>query len=367
MNSNIADSHENKRSDWMLYGCYGYSGELILEEAIKKGLRPILAGRNDKKTRQLAEKYHLPYRAFDLSCAETIERNISDCFMVFNAAGPYSSTCIPLLKACIKQGVHNLSLAGEIPILEELHGYDKEAQDSNIVIAVGLGFDVMPTDALAARVIEEMPDASHLTIGLDGPNDMSRGSMKEFFEQIGEQPFWIRSNGKLVESKPKTKQLDFGNGKKLASSIAWGDTASAYHSTGIPNIEVYSAVSYSDWLLIKSLNAFSFLFKSKGVQTLLNKCIDKLLSGPNEKEREQRITYLCAEASNVKGDKVKINMTTPSSYKITYLGAVHAIEYMIQKPETKGGYYTPAQLLSYQGITKIEGVSEMTVISSKHE
>lgn len=350
-----------QQSQWMLYGCYGYSGELILKEAIKKGLRPVVAGRSESKTKEQANKYDLSYRVFDLSSKTTIEQNISDCTMVFNAAGPYTSTCMPMLEACLSQGVHNLSLAGEIPILEELHGYDHIAREKGVVIAVGLGFDVMPTDAMAAKIKQALPDASHLLIGLDGPNDMSRGSMKEFFEQIGEQPFWVRTNGVLIASKPKTAYMDFGNGRKLNSTIAWGDTASAYHSTGIPNIEVYAAVTKSDWLTIKLLNAFSFIFKSKAIQSLLNTALDKFMTGPDERTREQGLSYLFAEGTNPSKQKVRVYMTAPTAYKITYLGAVQAIKYILENPTKQGGYYTPAQLLGIDTITQIEGVSDMTI------
>jgi short subunit dehydrogenase-like uncharacterized protein len=210
-----------------------------------------------------------------------------------------------------------------------------------------------------------MPDANHLLVGLDGPNDMSRGSMKEFFEQIGEQPFWVRRQGKLIPSKPKTRRMNFGNGEKLASSIAWGDTASAFHSTGIPNIDVFAAVTRSDWLTIKVLDACSFLFKSKRIQSLANKAIDKLMSGPNEETREKGITYLFAEGRNMNEETVRVSMTCPTGYKITYLGAVHAIEYILKHIDIEGGYYTPAQLLGVESILQIEGVSSMTVEASK--
>jgi putative NADH-flavin reductase len=34
------------RSDWMLYGAYGSTGRLILDEAVRRGHRPLLAGRD---------------------------------------------------------------------------------------------------------------------------------------------------------------------------------------------------------------------------------------------------------------------------------------------------------------------------------
>jgi short subunit dehydrogenase-like uncharacterized protein len=34
------------RSDWMLYGAYGRTGRLILDEALRRSHRPILSGRD---------------------------------------------------------------------------------------------------------------------------------------------------------------------------------------------------------------------------------------------------------------------------------------------------------------------------------
>ena len=34
---------------WMIYGANGYTGELIARDAVKRGLRPVLAGRSRDK------------------------------------------------------------------------------------------------------------------------------------------------------------------------------------------------------------------------------------------------------------------------------------------------------------------------------
>ena len=33
--------------NWMIYGANGYTGRLVVDEAIKRGLTPILAGRSE--------------------------------------------------------------------------------------------------------------------------------------------------------------------------------------------------------------------------------------------------------------------------------------------------------------------------------
>ena len=52
---------------WMIYGANGYTGEMIAREAAKRGMRPILAGRNEAAVTALANKLSLPSRVFSLN------------------------------------------------------------------------------------------------------------------------------------------------------------------------------------------------------------------------------------------------------------------------------------------------------------
>ena len=37
-------------SPWLLYGCTGWTGKLIAAEAAARGERPVLAGRNERRS-----------------------------------------------------------------------------------------------------------------------------------------------------------------------------------------------------------------------------------------------------------------------------------------------------------------------------
>lgn len=346
---------------WLLYGCNGYTGRLILEQALRAGLRPVIAGKDRDAVSGLAARHGLAHRVFDLTRPEVIEENIAGFELVFNAAGPYSLTAIPMLQACLRQRVHNLSLAAEIPILEQLFAFDAQARERGVIVGVGLGFDVMPTDCLASMVKERLPDASWLVIGMDGENRMSPGSMKEYVEQVGEHPLWVRVDGRLFASAPRTRWLDYGAGRKLSSLISWGDVASAWRSTGIGNIEVYCAVSRTDWLLTRAIASLRFLIRLGAVRRALNRCVDLLVSGPDARSRDTALTRLVAEAGNVAGARVCLQLTTPSAYRITSQIAVYAVGRMLQRPPGPGGVHTPAQLLGSASILDLEGVSPPTV------
>src|SRR5690606_25012737 len=58
-------------------------------------------------------------------------------------------------------------------------------------------------------------------------------------------PDYERRGGVLVESEPgtRTRLFGFGDGPVRATSLTWGDAVTAFHTTGIPNIENYIVVS----------------------------------------------------------------------------------------------------------------------------
>ena len=345
---------------WLLYGCTGYSGKLITRESHRQGLTPIIAGRSEHNVKALAERYGFEYRVFDLDKPEHIEQAIEGCHLIFNAAGPFTQTCEPLLKACLKKGVHNLSLVGEIPLLETLYRYNQRAKDAGIALAVGLGYDVIPTDCIANVLKQALPDATHLTIAMQGASDMSPGSTKEMVEQLGEQPFWQRKNGNLVEGKTNTKMIDVGLGKTLAMAIAWGDISTAYHSTGIANIEVYAALSRGEAWMMQAVAALKPVIRIKRVQGWINRLIDRFVDGPDDDTLEQTPVYFLGEANNAKGNAVRATLKTASGYKLTYLGAVYGIRYVLEN-EIQPGYQTPAQLMGNRSIEHIDGSSEITL------
>ena len=65
-------------SRMMIYGANGYTGRLIAREAVKRGLKPMLAGRNRDEIAQLSSELTLPHRAFELARPPDIERNLED-------------------------------------------------------------------------------------------------------------------------------------------------------------------------------------------------------------------------------------------------------------------------------------------------
>lgn len=329
---------------WMIYGATGYTGELIVHHAKRMGYRPILAGRNKAKIEALANRVDMPWRAFGLDDIDTIASQLEDVDLVVHCAGPFEDTAEPMLQACLRAKTHYLDITGEISVFELAHSLRKEADAAGIIICPGVGFDVIPTDCIAARLNAQMPNATHLTLGFDSSSRMSRGTALTGIRRL-HLGGAVRENGdiKNVPLAFKTRRINFGDGEKLAMTIPWGDVATAFYSTGIPNIEVYVPASPNLVKRMQRMNWVRFAFKFSALRRQLEKKVSNAPAGPNQKERAANYTWVWGEARNAAGDVITIRQKVLNGYELTSRGAVELAIYILRN-QLSPGYYTPSRL-----------------------
>ena len=162
------------KKQWLLYGAYGYTGELIVRQAVKNGLSPVLAGRDKAKTAEMANELGLSYEVF--SVAELADNSdlLKSYDLVLNCAGPFSQTADVFLDACIESVCHYFDITGEIAVFEAAAERHQQAALAEVILCPGVGFDVIPTDCLAAMLKKAMPDANHLCLGFDSRSGFPR-------------------------------------------------------------------------------------------------------------------------------------------------------------------------------------------------
>src|SRR5215207_9732772 len=174
--------------NFLIYGSYGYTGQLIVERALKEGLRPVLAGRNEKKLRIQAEQYNLDCRVFSLKDSAKLDSALSEVDAVLHCAGPFIHTFRQMAEACLRTKRHYVDISGEIPGFEALAAMTDQAKQAGIMVLPGGGFDVVPTDCLAAHLKKRLPDATHLRLFLRGVGaGVSRGTAKSAIENMHRQ------------------------------------------------------------------------------------------------------------------------------------------------------------------------------------
>lgn len=243
---------------WLLYGAYGFTGRLLAAEAVRRGHRPILAGRRLEALEDVARELEgldlgldrgdegqglgrsdqeqglgrndqerglghgdrefglghgdrelglgrgdlkLPRRSFPLDDPERLRKELAGVDAVLHAAGPFIHTGRPMMEACIDVGAHYLDITGEVPVFESAFELAERAREAGVVLMPGVGMDVIPTDGAAAMLARALPSATRLELALHSPGRPSGGTLQTILEGLP-RGLLVRRDGRLVQARP---------------------------------------------------------------------------------------------------------------------------------------------------------------------
>ncbi len=346
--------------DWMIYGANGYTGRLMVEEAIRRGMRPVLAGRSRAAIEPMAQQYGLPARVFDLGQPDAVLMGLRGMGLVLHCAGPFSKTAKPMVHACLESGAHYLDITGEIDVFAACSALNAEAQQRGIVIMPGAGFDVVPTDCLAAILKLELPSANQLVLAFDAPGGPSPGTAKTAVEGLGNGGR-ARIDGVLqkVPLAWKTRSFMKNGEARTAMTIPWGDVFTAYISTGIANIEVYMCVPPSTVTRLRKLRPLGPLLGWHPVQAFLKKQVEKTVRGPDESRRQSAETWVWGEVRDAAGHEANGILVTPNGYTLTVLSSLGIVAKLLGAQRPIGGFYTPSRLMGADYVLRLPGVKRL--------
>jgi short subunit dehydrogenase-like uncharacterized protein len=347
-------------SDWILYGANGYTGELAAREAVRRGLAPILAGRNAPALEALGRELGLPVRVFGLDDPAALRQGIAGAAAVLHCAGPFVRTSAPLVAACLAGRAHYLDITGEIPVFEAVlaRRRQEQAREAGVALLPGVGFDVVPSDCLAARLAAALPDATHLTMAFAASGGgLSRGTMKTMIESFPHAGA-VRQGGRItpVPLGWKNRELELGGKRRNVVTIPWGDISTAWHSTGIPNIEVYVGMPPAEGKRLRRMSPLLPLLGLGPVKRFLQSRVDRRAPGPTADERAATRTYLWGEVKNPAGRTVTATLETPEGYAFTSVSAVTCVEKVLAG-EVPPGAWTPSQAFGADFVDAIPGVT----------
>lgn len=342
--------------DWMIYGANGYTGKLVVEEALRRGLRPVLAGRNAAALEAIAQPHGLPVRAFALDDAAAVRTGLNGIGLVLHCAGPFSATSGPMLEACLDVGAHYLDITGEIDVFAACHARDAEAKARGVVVLPGAGFDVVPTDCLAAMLKRELPSATSLVLAFEAGGGPSPGTALTSVEGLGKGGR-ARIGGELrrVPLAWKTRSFERDGEPRFAMTIPWGDVYTAYLSTGIPDIEVYMGVPPATAARLRRLRLLGPLLGLRPVQAWLKKQVQKKVRGPSEGTRGKTGCVVWGEVRDAAGAELRKRLRTPNGYDLTVTASLGIVQRLLAGG-APAGFHTPSRLMGADYVLSLPGV-----------
>lgn len=340
----------------VLYGANGYTARLMLPELRARGIEPVLAGRNGPAISALACAHGLEARVFSLESPHAIDAALSGARVVLNAAGPYRHTAEPLMDSCLRERVDYLDLSGELGSLEYAVRCSEIARRCDVMVLPAVGFDVVPSDSLALHLAGRLPGAEHLSLHISASNLLSRGSASTFVEHAG-QWVQIRRNGVLepMRYRTQTRWTDFGHGRRPVIAVSWGDLVTAFHSTRVPNIEVYFEATAFRWSAVTANQMLGAALRIGPAHAFVESLIGVLPAGPAPEERARERSVIVGEVRS-RGKRARSRLVTPEAYTFTAEIAAR-IARRVLDGQRRSGFQTPASLLGANFVLESAGVS----------
>lgn len=340
--------------DLLLYGANGYTGELIAREAVRQGLRPILAGRSRRPVEALAGALGLPWRIFPVTEAGAALDGVR---VVLNCAGPFSVTAAPMVRACLDAGAHYLDITGELRVFQACHALHAQARAAGVIVCPGVGFDIVPTDCLALRLKQRLPDAQRIDLAFHFATRPSGGTARTAVE--GLDLGGLVRQGHVLRRVPagfRIRRIPFRDRPRWCVSLPWADVYTAGLSTGVPDGMVLVAMPLAAGVLMRLTSPLSPLMATGPLQRLLKGLATRLFpGGPGETERASRTTEFWGEALATDGRRAAAWLSAPSAYVLTRDAAL-AIARHCLGARGQAGFFTASMLMGSGFVETLPGV-----------
>lgn len=330
----------------LVYGAYGYTGELVARRAVERGLSPVLAGRDSERVVRLARELGCEWRAFPVSDPDALRKGLRGVAVVVHCAGPFVHTAAPMAEACIDERAHYLDVTGEIPVFEALVALGPAARNVGVMLLPGAGFDVVPTDCLAVHLVRRLPGARTLTLALAGMDRVSRGTARTMLEGAGSLP----------KGSQESRTFDFGFGPVTTVRVPWADVFTAPRSTGVADVRVYLAASLRSRALLRAAPYLAPLLASPRVRELAAAALTGGQAGPAAAQRVARRSLVLGEATAPGGGRAAALQRHPDPYGLTADAAVE-IAARALRGEAPPGWQTPATAYGPDLVLALPGTS----------
>ena len=346
----------------IIYGATGYSGRLLTSAAVERGLLPVLCGRNAAKLASLAQQHGLEHRVAAVTDAQDLAWAFAGATVVVNAAGPFSKTAGPVLDACLAVGAHYLDITAEVPVIEAIAARHAAIAARGLMAMPAIGFDVVPTDCLAAHVARRLPQARRLAIAVTGLEFITRGSAKTLLEAV--EFGVVRADGvvRRIPLGAVERVFDGDQGPRTCINVSLGDIATAFYSTGIPNIETYVDGTPLIRLMLASCRAFGGILGTGPMQAWLGAWSDLLPENPvtDADDGADHAMEIMAEAEAADGTCVRSRLRTPEAYAFTAVTGSEIIGRVLDG-DMEPGFQTPSRVYGSEFVLGFPGVTRTDV------
>lgn len=297
----------------ILFGATGYTGHLVAEAMVRRELKPILAGRDGAKLKEMAGRLGgLETAKADVNQPGSLADLLKPGDVLVTTVGPFTLYGEAALEAAVGNGAHYIDSTGEPGFVRKVFEvYGSRAKAAGIALLSAGGYDYVPGNVAAAAALRAAgPNAARVDVGYFnvGRFDMSQGTHASVRAAMAD-PGQMWQAGRLIEQVSGVKLRGFQvEGKELL-----GISISSSEHYSLPRIfpELKDVNVYLGWYgkrsrdLQRAAKVQAVLRKIPGVKSVLRSLALRVPAsrgqGPNAETRAKAKSLIVAESFNAAG------------------------------------------------------------------
>ena len=317
----------------LIYGATGFTGTLIVREAVRRGLDFEIAGRNKEKLTALAAELNIPYHVFAVDDTDAWKKSLEGKTALLNIAGPFSETAEQAMEASIQFKVHYLDITAEVDIYRLAESKDAAAKAAGIMLLSGAGLFAM-YDPLVVHTAKRVKNPVAIRAAFKYSGGFTPGSVASSSNIIN-AGLLVRKNGEIKKlNEAPSVAFDLGDGPEDFSLMPLGGVVLSFKSTGIPDIEEYFKIA----LLAEAVDGGDYQFKE---------------GHPAEPTTER--SKILVEVTGADGTVVSSMADTSDGYMPTVTSVIEVADRAL-KGSFKSGYQSPASAYGAELLTSLQDV-----------
>lgn len=341
----------------VLFGATGYTGHLIAEEMVARGLNPVLCGRNQQRLETMSEKLGgLDFAVADVDDPEAFRFILGKGDVLVSTVGPFLKYGKTAIMAAIEKGAVYFDSTGEPAFIQEVFDvYGKQARDMGATLITACGYDYIPGNCAAGLALEAAgPKAKRVDVGYFStsagqisPLDMSQGTKKSLIMSLV-TPIKVYASGAYAMKTGGTKVRRFD----LEGFSGLGLSISCTEQFSLPRVypQLTDVCTYLGWfgkmtrLMQTGALIQTVMGKIPGYLPLASYALSRLPEskgmGPKADLRQKHVTHVIAETFDENGEQLsRTDLVGADAYTFT-------AKFMAWAADTasKNGAMTPGPL-----------------------
>ncbi|HEX6449787.1 MAG TPA: saccharopine dehydrogenase NADP-binding domain-containing protein [Trebonia sp.] len=155
----------------LVYGAYGHTGRFVVAELLRRGLTPVLSGRDPARLAKMTAEFPgLEARSATVNGAHELDNAVRGTTLVLNCAGPFLDTAVPVAAAAVRARAHYLDVTAEQAAAQNLYrAYGERQEAADVAVIPAMAFYGGIADLLATSAMAGWDTADQITVayGID--------------------------------------------------------------------------------------------------------------------------------------------------------------------------------------------------------